>query len=308
MCSTLKYFLFIAGAALVGFSFLGQGANNAQLKAHVDALQAAKSLRASFTVTVFPAAPESYSIAYSKPNLFRIDSPEQLVVCDGSKTTTLDKATNTFMEQPASFVPIKSDGVIAWSAFFDPKAFAEAKSVSVGARRKIKGKAVTELIVDLTNQSVTLYVDDAGKFARGASAKSSNGEKQQETLSMAEELTLGAEPLPESEFTFVAPPGAKLQDAPKVEAVPYSKIQAIFDRSCVRCHGGGGALDLTSYGGLMAGAGGRPVILPGDPKGSALVQYIQGNRSPRMPKGGQPLSHQDIKLISDWIAGGANNN
>jgi outer membrane lipoprotein-sorting protein len=304
----LKYFLYVAGAALVGFSFVGQGPANGQLKAHVASLQAAKSLKATVAVSVLPAAPETYTLSYSKPNLFKIDSSTELIVCDGNTTTTLDKRSNTYVVQQAAAIPVTSDALFAWSAFFDPKAYSEAKSVSVGAKRKIKGKAVTELLVTLPTQTLTLYIDDAAGFARGASSESNKGEKHIETLTIMEDMSLGVEPLALSEFTFIAPLGAKLQEAPKIEEVAYSKVQAIFDRSCVRCHGGGQALSLTSYSELMAGAAGRPVVRPGDPKNSLLVQYIEGSRSPRMPKGGPSLSAADIKLISDWIAGGAKGN
>ena len=301
----LKYLLFFAGAALVGFSFIGQGAANGQLKSHVASLQGAKSLKAIIAVSILPGAPETHNLSYSKPNLFRIDSPTELIVCDGSTTTTLDKRSNTYLVQQSAATPAASDALLAWSAFFDPKAYSEAKSVSLGVKRKIKGRAVTELIVGMPTQTLTLYVDDAGAFVRGASIKSTKGEKQIEVLAIADDVSLGAEPLALSEFTFIAPVGAKVQEAPKIEEVAYSKVQAIFDRSCVRCHGGNDELSLASYSNLMAGAAGRAVVRPGDPKNSPLVQYIEGARSPRMPKGGQPLSATEIKLISDWISAGA---
>ncbi|MDQ2985269.1 MAG: hypothetical protein M3R13_00940 [Armatimonadota bacterium] len=45
----LRFVYFVVGAALVGFSFLTQGATNPALKGHVAGLQAAQSLQAKFS-------------------------------------------------------------------------------------------------------------------------------------------------------------------------------------------------------------------------------------------------------------------
>ena len=299
---SMKYFFFIAGAALVGFSLVGQGASNPALKGAVSGLQSAKSLTVKFNVTHLPAAPQAYTLSYSKPDRYRIESPEHLVVCDGKLVRVLDKAANTYSETPVGIVPTASPELAAWAAFFDPKFFAEAKAVTPGAKRKIKGVAVTELAVTLPGKVVTLYIDDKTGMPRGASVQLPMGDKTDETLSLAEEMTVGAEALADDTFAFVPPPGAKLYEAPKVEAVPYAKVQAIFDRSCTGCHGSSGGLSLNSHASVMAGR----AVAPGNPQGSKLVQYISGSR-PRMPKNAPPLSAADVKTVSDWIAGGAKN-
>lgn len=90
-----------------------------------------------------------------------------------------------------------------------------------------------------------------------------------------------------------------------------SDIQPIFQNQCVTCHTGRqapGGLDLTSYQSLMHGASGTPVIVPGKPDQSLLVQKVKGTAGARMPFGGQPLPAKDIQRIEAWIAEGAPNN
>ena len=116
---------------------------------------------------------------------------------------------------------------------------------------------------------LTLYVDDKLGVPRGASVRVEQNGKNIETLSVAEELTIGGA-LTADSFAFAPPAGAKLQEAAKFEAVPYAKVQAIFDRACGSCHGNSGGLSLDSHASVMSGARGRPVIVPGDPSSHSL--------------------------------------
>ena len=95
-------------------------------------------------------------------------------------------------------------------------------------------------------------------------------------------------------------------------AVSYSAdVAPIFKRSCVQCHGGTNAagekvveygLDLTSAKGALAGSEYGPVIEPGDPDNSYLVELIEAGD---MPEEGDPLTPQEIEIIRAWIAAGA---
>ena len=59
-------------------------------------------------------------------------------------------------------------------------------------------------------------------------------------------------------------------------------------------------LDLTSYETTMVGSDNGPVILPGDPAGSALIQVQIGEK----PHFGQ-FSPDELDLITQWIESGA---
>ena len=83
-----------------------------------------------------------------------------------------------------------------------------------------------------------------------------------------------------------------------------SQIQPIFDVNCVCCHVGAaaytGGLDLTSYDELMEGGytdGG--VISTG-----LLEDYVVTGYMPAW--GADPLSDEEVELITQWITEGAN--
>ncbi|MBD3334485.1 MAG: hypothetical protein GF355_03125 [Candidatus Eisenbacteria bacterium] len=99
--------------------------------------------------------------------------------------------------------------------------------------------------------------------------------------------------------------------------------QEIFDTSCAlsNCHLGDGApfgLDLSEgeAHGNLAGVSSseKPSLLrvdPGSPDESYLVHKIEGGPdivNARMPLGRDPLSGEQIDLIREWIAAGAEDN
>ncbi len=71
------------------------------------------------------------------------------------------------------------------------------------------------------------------------------------------------------------------------------------------CHGTNGqkGLDVTAYASLMKGSEDGPVIVPGDPAGSALIQ-VQTEAQPHFAQ----LTSDELKLVTDWILAGAPEN
>ena len=108
---------------------------------------------------------------------------------------------------------------------------------------------------------------------------------------------------------------------PKSTGEYSTTIQPIFDRSCgsSSCHSGGpngfaGALDLTSYEGLLRGSKYGTVVVPGSPFMSHLVQSINPSdttlspvSSVQMPASRDPLPQGDIQTIVRWVKNGARN-
>jgi hypothetical protein len=90
-------------------------------------------------------------------------------------------------------------------------------------------------------------------------------------------------------------------------------------RGCFPCHNGHaakhvgldlGGLDLSSLGTLRKGGGtsGSKIVIPGDPKNSAIVQKLRGTYpyGTRMPKTGPAFwSEDEIGLVEQWILEGA---
>jgi nitrate/TMAO reductase-like tetraheme cytochrome c subunit len=79
-------------------------------------------------------------------------------------------------------------------------------------------------------------------------------------------------------------------------------IGPIFVTRCGGCHGAGGiqGMNLTTYQTAMAGSVNGPVILPGNPSGSLLIQKQSGAQ----PHFGQ-LTPDELKLVTEWIQAGA---
>lgn len=93
-------------------------------------------------------------------------------------------------------------------------------------------------------------------------------------------------------------------------------VRPVLRERCVECHKEGGdgyiksGLSLENYEGLMKGTKFGPVIKPGSSVDSTLVILIEhkAHSSINMPRGRDPLSEDQVKLIKQWIDQGAKNN
>jgi mono/diheme cytochrome c family protein len=79
-------------------------------------------------------------------------------------------------------------------------------------------------------------------------------------------------------------------------------INAIFTERCSKCHGSAAmaGLNLTTYATALKGGKDGPVIVPGDPENSLLIQKQSGTTQ----HFGQ-LSPSELQLVTDWIKAGA---
>jgi hypothetical protein len=85
-------------------------------------------------------------------------------------------------------------------------------------------------------------------------------------------------------------------------------VMPILQSRCFNCHGGDSikeGLSFASYDTLMAGSQNGPVLIPGDPANSLLIQQIQNGK---MPKRGPKLTPDQLQILIDWILAGALNN
>lgn len=107
--------------------------------------------------------------------------------------------------------------------------------------------------------------------------------------------------------------------APAVAADPradgritFGEVERIFKQRCIECHSDNSKLGappeglrLTSLDRILRG-GDRIVVVPGNPPASELIRRVEGLADPRMPLDGPPfLDPEEIALLRDWIAGGA---
>ncbi len=83
-------------------------------------------------------------------------------------------------------------------------------------------------------------------------------------------------------------------------------MKPIFEKSCIRCHGGAngieGELDQRTYAGLMKGGESGAVVIPGNSAGSLLYELIDAGK---MPRRSTKLPQEQIDLIARWIDEGA---
>ncbi len=91
---------------------------------------------------------------------------------------------------------------------------------------------------------------------------------------------------------------------PTVTTIPLDPVWAgnlavVFSHKCVDCHGGAGGLDLSTYNLALAGGKSGPVIVPGDPDNSLIINKIINNDHPGK------LTEFEIEVLRTWIAAGA---
>jgi hypothetical protein len=82
------------------------------------------------------------------------------------------------------------------------------------------------------------------------------------------------------------------------QATYVETIGPLLTERCEACHGGIAGLTVTDYESLMAGSASGPVVVPGDPDGSPIVEIQQGEHYTQ-------LSEAELSLLIAWIANGA---
>lgn len=272
------------------------------LRKHVEAMRAAKTLRAKVLITDVAAGNQEIGLAFARPNLFRVDRPDGFVLSDGKTVYEYSAATGSYTEHP--YAPedltksVRADELYAWSVFFEANAFANVSEATVGKARTLKGIKVQEIALKTPSRDRTagLLLDEAG-VARGFTLET----PKKNLVAIAMEFEVGAN-LPDATFAFVAPAGAKKVE-PAAESPKYADVQAIFNKACLPCHGAqsmSGGVDLSSYNAVVAGRGS---VVKGNPDESSIVRAI---RTGRMPKGRGKLPQTEIDTIVNWIKAGAN--
>jgi nitrate/TMAO reductase-like tetraheme cytochrome c subunit len=91
-----------------------------------------------------------------------------------------------------------------------------------------------------------------------------------------------------------------------LEGVPRTyegTFAAMFNGRCAFCHSGANAeagLDVSTYQSLLQGSDNGPIIIPGDPDGSLLIQQQSGPRD----HFGQVLD-DELEALREWVLSGA---
>ena len=87
-----------------------------------------------------------------------------------------------------------------------------------------------------------------------------------------------------------------------------ANVRPILAANCYDCHADkqSGGLRVDSRQGLLTGGDSGPVIVPGDPDKSLLIQAVKRlPDAPQMPAKRPKLSDKDIAVLVDWVKAGA---
>src|SRR5262249_47500785 len=88
-----------------------------------------------------------------------------------------------------------------------------------------------------------------------------------------------------------------------------SKVRPILVNRCGQCHGEEkqrAGLQLTTRAGALKGGNGGPVLVPGDPARSRLIQAVRRDGELKMPPSDKDkLSGAEIEVLARWVAQGA---
>ncbi len=87
-----------------------------------------------------------------------------------------------------------------------------------------------------------------------------------------------------------------------------ARIRPLLVRHCYECHtdNAEGGLRVDSREALLKGGEGGPVIVPGKPDASVLIQAVRHDPGiPRMPRGQSRLPQEDIDALVAWVAADA---
>jgi hypothetical protein len=95
---------------------------------------------------------------------------------------------------------------------------------------------------------------------------------------------------------------------PRVDFI--SEVKPLLNRKCISCHGGvkqkSGYSLLFHDEALGTGKSGRPAIIPGDPDNSELIRRLSAHDpEERMPYHEDPLTEEEIELLTRWVREGA---
>lgn len=264
-------------------------------------LQGSTSLHAVVTSATVTGSPTRYVIDYAKGSKFRIETSKMLEVCNGKTLWTLNKVANTYTISPESLAPTQLPSLLLYAGFFARNPFIGATDIEDGGTKTLHGVRAKMITVKLaSSKEVRIFVRSSDKVPIGEQYFVNDGA----TTVIAKSVALSGSLPSDDLFSFAPPPNSKFVK-PAPISPPYSKVDAIFQASCVGCHGGSGGLTLSSYTSLMQGGNSGKEVIAGDPKNSILYQYITGQMMPQMPKNSGPLSASQIKTIHDWIKAGA---
>jgi mono/diheme cytochrome c family protein len=91
-----------------------------------------------------------------------------------------------------------------------------------------------------------------------------------------------------------------------------TEVLPLFQEHCVACHSATqavGGWDASTYDGVLESGDHAPVVIPGDPEGSLLVQKLLGTQTVGSPMPmPQVLRPEQVQVVIEWVLDGAPDN
>lgn len=200
----------LAAVALYVWAQSGSGLLAGYQKAMTDA----QSLSVEYTVMRNLGAKTPIRIDLAKPNMARIDRPNELIVADGKVVTTFDKSAKTYFKAPQTDAGLKAlltpDEVLIWNAFFVADMFSKTASKNLGKKNR-KGMILNavEMKIDPEGRKMlTLYLGDKDNVARQAEFIVNNVDGRESLVLDTTSVVIG-QPADPSVFAFKAPEGSR---------------------------------------------------------------------------------------------------
>lgn len=202
--------LVLLTASTLALSALAQQTSlPAPLTRSFEVLRKAQSLTIEGTIQTAKNEAAPIKIQLSKPDKFRVETPDATTVSDGKTYTVYRKADNAYIQMSTpEFMPDEFFGreeVIAYSAFFAKDPAREVKSAAANRGTTVGGYATDGVVVTPTNGgSMSLLIDRKLGVAR----RSTVLRRGEATIVEAKTIVVDDAPLPPSLFRFVPPAGA----------------------------------------------------------------------------------------------------
>lgn len=172
-------------------------------------LSEADSLKTSFTAGSVNGTPASYELALAKPNMARIETPNQLIIADGRQVLTYDKGSKTYYYDPQDATSIagmmQDEALSFWAPFFNAKALDGVSTKAMGSKNR-RGETfeVVEASFNGGKRKVNYYLDSSG-LARMADISYSDTKDM--AVLLTKSVTLGG--VDKGVFTFNPPAGSR---------------------------------------------------------------------------------------------------
>jgi len=204
--------IFLAGVSLAALA-MAQVGTSSLLSSFGKAINDAKTVSSSYTFqTITKGGPEQYTISLKKPNLVRIETPNQTVVADGKEIITYDKTEKTYFKQAETPGELKNlfapEEIHVFAGFFDANAYKAVHSKDLG-NKVVKGGTLSAVEAAYDSQErkvVTYLLNPDDKLARKAQIDLDKKDPERKVSMVLDTKSLAVNgDIPNSTFVFEPP-------------------------------------------------------------------------------------------------------